>query len=50
MYRIGTQEGTDMGQSSHREFWKSLSVDQRESIAVKAGTSAEYLRQVLVYD
>lgn len=50
MYQIGTQEGTVMGQSSHREFWKSLSVVQRESIANRAGTSAEYLRQVLVYD
>ncbi|GEM_PF-6224603 len=50
MYQIGTQEGAKMGQSSHREFWKSLSVQQRESIAEKAGTSAEYLRQVLVYE
>lgn len=39
-----------MGQSSHREFWKSLTVSQRESIAQSAGTSAEYLRQVLVYE
>lgn len=39
-----------MGQGSHREFWKSLSVGQREVIAAKAGTSAEYLRQVLVYE
>ncbi|MDR5887536.1 hypothetical protein [Vreelandella janggokensis] len=39
-----------MGQSSHSEFWKSLSIGQRENIADSAGTSAEYLRQVLVYD
>lgn len=39
-----------MGQSSHREFWRSLTISQRESIADAAGTSAEYLRQVLVYD
>ncbi|WP_237673800.1 helix-turn-helix domain-containing protein [Vreelandella profundi] len=39
-----------MGQSSHREFWKSLTIRQRESIADVAGTSAEYLRQVLVYE
>lgn len=39
-----------MGQSSHREFWKALTVQQRESIANEAGTSAEYLRQVLVYE
>lgn len=37
-----------MGQSSHREFWKSLSICQREKIADSAGTTAEYLRQVLV--
>lgn len=39
-----------MGQSSHREFWKALTVEQREIIADQAGTSAEYLRQVLVYE
>lgn len=36
--------------ASHREFWKSLSINQRESIADKAGTTSEYLRQVLVYE
>lgn len=50
MYQIGTYEGVNMGQSSHREFWKSLSIEQREIIAIKVGTSAEYLRQVLVYE
>lgn len=50
MYQIGTFEGVNMGQSSHREFWKSLSIQERESIAIQAGTSAEYLRQVLVYE
>lgn len=39
-----------MAESLHREFWKSLSIDQRESIAARAGTTAEYLRQVLVYE
>lgn len=39
-----------MPDSLHREFWKSLSIGQRESIAAKAGTTAEYLRQVLVYE
>ena len=43
-----------MGQSSkevsNRSYWKSLSVDQRKSVALSAGTSAEYLRQVLVYE
>ncbi|WP_301585067.1 hypothetical protein [Halomonas alkaliantarctica] len=39
-----------MGRSSHREFWKSLTISQREKIAGAAGTSAEYLRQVLVYE
>ncbi|PKG50264.1 transcriptional regulator [Halomonas sp. MES3-P3E] len=39
-----------MGQNSHREFWKALTVEQREVIADQAGTTAEYLRQVLVYE
>ncbi|CDG54539.1 MULTISPECIES: hypothetical protein [Halomonadaceae] len=37
-------------ESSNRSYWKSLSVSQRESIALSAGTTAEYLRQVLVYE
>lgn len=39
-----------MGQVSHRDYWKSLSVTQRDAIALSAGTTAEYLRQVLVYE
>lgn len=37
-------------ESSNREYWKSLTVAQREAIAVSADTSVEYLRQVLMYE
>ncbi|WP_027967299.1 hypothetical protein [Halomonas halocynthiae] len=34
----------------HRDYWKSLSDSDRERIAKHAGTTPEYLRQVLVYE
>lgn len=38
-----------MTSEAHKEFWKALSPEDRESLAAQAETSAGYLRQVLIY-
>ncbi|WP_417329195.1 hypothetical protein [Halomonas cupida] len=38
---------TESQRQSLKQFWQSMSPDERDAVAEKAGTTTEYLRQVL---